>query len=125
MDPIEEIYVFAQAADGVVGNVGLNMGFKIANLGVDPMGFTLDFLDDNGEDMELPVQSQAPGGPKENRFLRSPGQGPDHPSKHACHGSGKAHPERSHGDSDQDQHNRVFDSGRTPFVVTELPEKLR
>ena len=55
----EEIYVFAQAADGVAGNIGLNMGFNVANLGGDPMGFTLDFLDDNGENLELPVQGLA------------------------------------------------------------------
>ena len=62
LNQAEEIYVFAQAADGIAGNIGLNMGFNIANLGADPMGFTLDFLDDSGQDMELPVQGLAANG---------------------------------------------------------------
>ncbi len=59
LNEAEELYVFAQAADGVAGNIGFNMGFNVANLGANPMGFTLDFLDDNGQNMELPVQGLA------------------------------------------------------------------
>ena len=59
LNQAQEIYVFAQAADGVVGNIGFNMDFNVANLGANATGFTLDFLDDNGQNMQLPVQGLA------------------------------------------------------------------
>ncbi len=59
LNEAQELYVFAQAADRVAGNIGFNMGFNVANLGANPMGFTLDFLDDNGQNMQLPVQGPA------------------------------------------------------------------